>query len=244
MKKIISLILVFVLLFAFSACGNNDAGTSDETQNKEWQVKYEETLQKCIDEGLLFGGVYVEDTDGDGIPTVALATNPYWFKIPNMILNYVDGNVVVQGEIEEVDSGDAVSTEVYFINGTNDFIFRSVGNYISAFGENEYQRVYTLSSYGVYEQNEKQFNLPDDLQNEYMTMLDSSTFDNSKYVNYIVDEMNRDLDDTYGRPVTLINFNDVVEMFLIESGDDINSNQQKAIEYLNENLGINLTFNP
>lgn len=244
MKKIISLILVFALLFAFSACGNNDAGTSDETQNKEWQVKYEETLQKYIDDGVLFGGVYVEDTDGDGIPTVALATNPFWFKIPAMILNYVDGNVVIQGEFEEVASGDAVTTEVYFINGTNDFVYRSVANTTGTFGYgiNEYQRFYTFSPSGAYDQREVKYSLPYDLEEEYMSVIQSGSYDTEKYRDYIIDEMNSDLEETYGSSVTLINFIDVVEVFSVQSEEEINANQQRAVDYLNEKLGINLTF--
>ena len=195
---------------------------------------------------MIFGGVYVTDTDGDEIPTIALATNPYWFKIPAMILNFVDGNITVQGQFEEVASGDAVTTEVYFVNGTNDFVYRSVANTTGTFGGgiNEYQRFYSFSSYGAYDQREVKYSLPYDLEEEYMSIIESGSYDIERFRNYIIDEMNSDLEETYGGSVTLINFIDVVEMFIIESDDDINSNQQRAVEYLNEKLGINLTYNP
>lgn len=210
----------------------------------KWQQKYEETLQKCIDDGVLFGAVYVADTDGDGIPTVAVATNPFWFKIPDMILNYVNGNVAIQGQVEEVASGSGVVKEVYFVKGTNDFVFRSIGNTTGTFTANEYQCVYKLSSYGVYEKSQKEFYITEELENEYQAGIAEGNYDITKYQNYIVSEMNKNLNDVYGKPVSLIRFNDVAKTFLIESEEEINSNQQKAVDYINKELGINLVYKP
>ena len=216
---------------------------SKPTKSK-WQQEYEETLQKCIDDGVLFGAVYVADTDGDGIPIVAVATNPFWFKIPDMILNYVNGNVVIQGQIEEVGSENAVTTEVLFIKGTNDFVFRSLGNTTGTFTANEFQRIYKLTSHGVYESSQRDYYVTEELEKEYQAGITAGNNDIRKYQNYIIDEMNKDLGNVYGQPITLIRFNDVAKTFLIESEDEISSNQQKAVEYLNKKLGINLVYKP
>ncbi len=237
MKKIVSLIIVFALIFVFAAC-DNSTGANGDTQ--KWQKKYAETLQRYINGGDLFGGVYVADIDGDGIPTVALSTSPYVLKSPDIVITYVEGNVIVYEQNEETDSGNAVTTELYFIKGTHDFVFRSIGNTTGTFTANEYQRVYALSPYLVYEESQKDFRMTEDLEKEYHVAIAEGNNDISKYQDYIISEMNRDLEDTYGRPVTLINSKDIGETFIISPNDDTNANQQKVVECLNEKLGINL----
>lgn len=240
MKKIISLVLVFILVFMFTACGNTG---NDETQNQNWQNEYAAILQRYINGGELFGGVYVADIDGDGIPTVALSTSPYVFKTPDIIITCVEGHAIVHTLNEEADSGDAVTTEIYFVNGTHDFVVRSIGNTTGTFTANENQSVYVLSPYLVHEESQKDFRLTDELAKEYQAEIAEGNNDISKYQDYIISEMNKELENIYGRPVTLTNFKDMGESFIISPNDDINANQHKAVDYLNQKLGICLTFN-
>ncbi len=219
--------------------------TESESSYADWKAQYEKTLQQIIDQGYWINAIWVNDVDGDGIPMVALSTNNAAFKIPNIVLNYKNGKTVVKNDIVNSGSGWSVIDEVWFCKGTDYLIFRTYGNTTGTFTTNQ-QTIFDISDFGTYSVvAEDEIILPYEyeLELEDLYVSTGGNFDFSKYQNYIKEELNQSAYITLGNDVSLVNFAEVMKDFgIFDSEEHSGIVIQSAIDYLNEQLGTNLSI--
>lgn len=273
MKKIISVLAVFAMLLSASACGNyeitfvkNSGETNtvsdfvDETESEEttseiteeseypeWKVQYEKALQQIIDSSYCINAVCVNDNDGDGVPEIALSTQNAAFRIPNIIIDFKDGEMVVKDDIENSGSGWSVVDEVWFCEGEDYVIVRYYGNTTGTFSTNK-QTVYGVSDFGAYSVvAEDEIILPPELEKEFedLYVSEGGDVDITKFQNYIKDELDKSLYNSVGEDAVLVNYADVMKDFgLPESEEQAYDITASAVEYLNEQLGFETPLKP
>lgn len=244
MKKILSITLVFAMLLSFVACNKGEPDSNEnqnETKLAEWQERYELIIQEYINAGIFISSVYIGDVDGDGVPTVAFSTNPYYYKTPAVILNYVDGNIAELTKYETEDSGSSVTSAYYFVSGTNDIVYRTYGNTTGTFGANEAQLIYSISDSGEYEVvSEKEFELYEEMSEKYNNMLASGGTDIAEYQKAILSQMDDEVKNVTGSNASLLEYQSVARDFTVRSDPELDLNMENAVKYINDTLNINL----
>ncbi|MBQ8765977.1 MAG: hypothetical protein IJZ16_04165 [Clostridia bacterium] len=241
MRKFLSITLAVIMLFLLVACNKNEPDVEqgqNETKLTEWQEAYQSTFYEFLP--MEIASAYISDTNGDGVPTIALSFNTYTCEYPDIILNYVDGKVV-ELPLQIDDYGSSVSEAIYFVNGTDDIVFRSYGATTGTFGENEIQKIYSITESGKYELvSEKMYELSDDMSKKYIEMLASGGSDLWDYQQNIFSQMDEELEKVTGVAPSLIDYKTVSVSFT-NSSEDAKVDMEEAFDYINKMLKIKLT---
>ena len=77
--------------------------------NSDWKEQYGNYIQSVLDNGTLITGAWIYDMDDDGVPMVALSTSQADHRIPNIIINYKEGKLIVKDDIKSAGTGGAVN---------------------------------------------------------------------------------------------------------------------------------------
>lgn len=245
MKKFLSITLSIVMLFSLVACNKNEQG-QNETKLAEWQEMYQETFVEILGAGdehapVGIASAYISDTNADGIPLIALSLNAYTSQYPDIILNYVNGKVV-ELPVQIDNYGSSVTESIYFVNGTDDIVYRSYGNTTGTFGENEFQKIYSITESGKYELvSDKGFALSEDMSKEYTAMLVSGGNDIYDYQQSIFSQMDDEIEKITGKAPSLVDYKTVAVNFTISS-DGSEIDMEKALKYINQMLEIEISF--
>ncbi|MDY5948107.1 MAG: hypothetical protein SPJ42_02550 [Oscillospiraceae bacterium] len=262
MKRFLALLISLTALLSFSSCGKNESEPPEETSQTEktnyvqssissagadeigFKKLYENAIQNLIDDNYCFNGVYIGDTDGDGIPLVALSCNYAVFRIPNIIMNIKDGKITVIDDIINSGSGWSVIDEVFFCQGTDYVVSRFRGNTYGSFTSNK-QIIYNISESGIYTiVREDEIVLPSEYEKEIEELHNSdSDFNFSKYQLYIKSKMDSILREEFGENAKIISFADKMTDFseyLGDNQDTLDVATRAAIDYINNYLGTNI----
>ncbi len=246
MKNFLSILLVATMLFSLVACNKNEPdieNNPNDTNLTEWQKMYEIAIQEYINADVFFSSVYIGDVDGDGIPTVAFSTNPYYYKTPDVIMNCVNGRIAEITDFETEDSGSAVMETYCFVDGTNDIVYRTYGNTTGTFGANEFQAIYSIVESGEYEVvSEKEFELSKELSEKYNNMLASGDTDVAEYQKAILSQMDDEVKTVTGSNASFLEYQSVARDFTVASEAEFDLNMKNAVQYINDMLDINLTL--
>lgn len=142
-KKILPIIFIIVAVIALALAAvyaflkfKPNAPENQETESfvsevpAEYKEAYAGEIQAIIDEmkdypDTGFKSAYVSDEDGDGIPTVAIATVKKDF--PNIVINYANGSSVLN-EMEFGSSSTTIDDEFWFVKGSPDAATSQKGN--------------------------------------------------------------------------------------------------------------------
>ena len=241
LNKFLSVALILAMLFSFVACNKNEPDI-DEGQNQtistEWQQAYESTLYEFLGESVEFASAYISDTNADGIPLIALSMNKYTPEYPNIILNYVNGKVV-ELPVQIENHGFSVAESIYFVNGTDDAVYRSYGNTTGTFGANEFQKIYSITESGEYEiVSDKEFTLSEEMSGEYTELLASGGNDILAYQQNIFSQMDEEVEKVTGKAPSLIDYKTVAVKFTTDAQVDMES----ALKYINQMLETELSI--
>lgn len=214
----------------------------------DWRTAYSEYLQGLIDGGVMLVDAWVKDVDGDGIPLVAVSTMTTGFAMPHIIINFKNGKLVEGGIDNEAGSGWSILDRALFVKGTDYIVSSHVGNTTGTLtynnlviyepGENgEYKAIYNYET-----------ELPKEYEDELRVLYETydSDFDFSKFQNYFIDAHDTFIRQKLGDDVEFYNYADVKVNFgdsMSAYGDESAAKvtTTKAIEYFNQELGIELS---
>lgn len=222
-----------------------DVTTYIDTQ--EWKTQYETLLQQMIDEGYTLNSVWIGDVDGDGVPMIALSDRYVAYKTPDIIINYKDGRLVVKDDLvaehDVANSGTSTITKAWFCEGTNQLALRSLGNTTGLFHLNS-QTIFDISELGTYSiisQNQG-IELPEWYETRITELRNAQgdNFDFREFTQYFEEALDMELYSVVGDNARLINYSEVMHEFGTIADDDFNAVLCKVIDYINQQLGLNL----
>lgn len=234
----IFIVAIAVLLFSLFVLKSN---------NPDWKSQYCSYIQSALDNGTLITGAWIYDVDGDGVPMVALSTSQATHRIPNIVINYKDGQLIVKDDIKTIGTGGAVLQKALFREGTNSFVVTMQGMTEGTWANADIE-IYEISNKGyTYSQEYRSEIYTYDLEGEFETNNLHSIDDVNKYISAVTDRINDDIEKYYGENNKLLNYNDYMTVFDI-TFDGFQS-RDKAVQmrvpvsYLEKELGIKLSIN-
>ena len=218
-KKLKTILKILVCIILIIAVVTGGIFIYNVVPKNNWRKAYETELQKLLNQNIRFSSVFVGEINEGEAPVVAVSTVDYdTYPVPQYVFSYRDGEVKTL-IIDEMGGGTGSTTkeDVLFVKGTNLVVFRYLGN-SEGTKDSAQQTIYGIEN-GKYVEldNRDEFDTRDVFNNN-LSLSDTQS--------YLTEQM------------------DGILSLYTESKDFVCFSEkrveEKAVEYLNETLDIDL----